>query len=164
MMVEIMNVGVEDLEQLLDCERSVWESFRGILPDEFLEEELRRFESEEVKESMMRFLKDPNAIVLVAKEEGQVVGFARGSVRAGVSHLGLIGVRVEWRKRGVGSSLLKEYIERSKQKRAHKVCLLTSVNLEPAIRLYVKAGFVPEGFLRRHYYGVDMIFYSKFLE
>ena len=163
-MAKIMSASVEDLEQLLDCERSVWESFRGVLPDEFLEEELRRYGSGEVKESMMRFLKDPNAIALVAKEGERVVGFARGGVRAGISHLGVIGVRVEWRRKGIGFSLLEEYIERSKQKGAHKVCLLTSVNLEPAIKLYVKAGFVPEGFLRRHFYRMDMIFYSKFLE
>jgi len=36
-------------------------------------------------------------------------------------------------------------------------------DLKPAIRLYIKVGFVPEGFLRKHVYGMDIIIYSKFL-
>jgi hypothetical protein len=32
------------------------------------------------------------------------------------------------------------------------------------VKLYADMGFVPEGFLRRHRLGVDMIIFSKFLE
>ena len=41
--------------------------------------------------------------------------------------------------------------------------LFTSANLHSAIRLYVKRGFVPEGCMRRHSHGLDLIIYSKFL-
>ena len=162
-MAKVRNASVDDLEQLLDCERSVWESLRGILPDDFLEEELRVYKSAKVKERKRRFLESPDSIGLVAEEKGQVVGFAEGTVGAGVSHLGIIGVRKEHRKRGIGSALLEEYIERSRQRGAHKVYLWTPKDLKPAIRLYIKVGFVPEGFLRKHVYGMDMIIYSKFL-
>jgi len=65
--------------------RSRYGKALGILPDEFLEEELRLYKSGEAREVTMRFLKDPNAIALLAKEEGKVVGFARGVVRASLT-------------------------------------------------------------------------------
>jgi len=123
--VKVRSASVDDLEQLLDCERSVWESLRGILPDDFLEEELRVYKSAKVKERKRRYLESPDSIALVAEEKGRVIGFAEVNVGAGVSHLGIIGVRKEHRKRGIGSALLEEHIVRSRQKGAHKVYLWT---------------------------------------
>jgi len=163
-MVRIRRADVNDVEQLLDCERSVWESLRGVLPDEFLEGELRRYGSAEARERTRRFLESPSSIVLVAEEEGRIVGFAEGSVAAGVSRLGVIGVREEYRRRGIGLRPLEEFVKESKRRGAHKVYLWTPAALKPAIKLYVKAGFVPEGFLRKHFHGMDMIIYSKLLE
>lgn len=162
-MARVRTVVLDDLERLLDCERSVLGSLRGILPDDFVEEELGRLEPGE-EEALKRFIEHPDSIVLIAEEEERVVGFALGNVRGGVGRLGFMGVRPEYRRRGIGSSLLEEYIERSRQRGAHKVWLWTQTALKPAIRLYVRAGFLPEGFLRRHSYGMDMVIYSKFLE
>lgn len=114
--------------------------------------------------TMYELEKNPIIIVLVAKEQNRVVGFVKGSIRAEVSHLGTICVRTVQCRKCIGYSFLKEYIERSKRKEAHKVYLLISVNLEPAIRLYIKAGSMSEGFLRRHFYGMSMIIYRKFLK
>ncbi len=99
MMVKVRNASVSDVEQLLDCEKAVWESLRGVLPDEFLEGELRRYGSAQARERTRRFLESPSSIVLVAEEEGRIVGFVEGSVAAGVSRLGVIGVREEYRRR-----------------------------------------------------------------
>ena len=82
---------------------------------------------------------------------------------AGVCHVGFLGVKKEYRGKGVGESLLNRFIEEAKKRKAHKIWLFTSPNLLPAIRLYIKKGFVPEGFLRRHNHGLDLIIYSKFL-
>ena len=98
-----------------------------------------------MRERIKRFLERPNSIVLVAEEEGRIIGFAEGSVTAGVSRLGVIGVRREYRGRGIGLRLLEEFIKESKRRGAHKVHLWTPVALKPAIKLYVEAGFVPEG-------------------
>jgi len=106
---------------------------------------LRRYKSAEVRERIKRFLERPSSIVLVAEEEGRIIGFAEGSVTAGVSRLGVIGVRREYRGRGIGLRLLEEFIKESKRRGAHKVHLWTPVALKPAIKLYVEAGFVPEG-------------------
>ena len=163
-MVKIRKANIDDLEQLLDCEKSVWESLQGLLSEEFLEEELKRYKSTEVKERTRRFMESPNSIVLVAEEKDQIVGFVEGSVRAGVSRLGIIGVRVEYRRRGIGHKLLEEFIKESIQKGAHKVYLWTPADLKYAIMFYINAGFVPEGFLRKHFYRMDMIILSRFLE
>lgn len=111
---------------------------RGVRPDEFLEGELRRYESAEVRERTKGFLESPSSIVLVAGEEGRIVGFAEGSVAARVSRLGVIGVREEYRGRGIGYRLLEEFVRESKRRGTHKVYLWTPAALKPAIRLYVE--------------------------
>jgi len=89
---------------------------------------------------------------------------ATGRVREdGVGMLGFLGIKKECRREGVGSQLLNRFLEEAKKRNAHKVWLFTSPNLHSAIGLYVKMGFVPEGYMRRHSYGLDLIIYSKFL-
>ncbi len=80
-----------------------------------------------------------------------------------VGILGFLGVEKDSRKTCLGSQLLNKFLEEAKKRGAHKVWLFTSPNLKNAIRLYVKTGFVPEGFMRQHSYGLDLIIYSKFL-
>lgn len=77
--------------------------------------------------------------------------------------LGFLAVTKECRGRGVGSRLLNRFIKEGRRRKAHKIWLFTSPHLVPAIRLYIKNGFLPEGFLRKHTRGLDMIIYSKFL-
>jgi len=164
-MTKIRVATIDDLEQMMDCKKSVWESWRGILPD--AEERLAKYESserEKIKDRVRRFMENPDNIVLVAEEENQIVGFVEGNVWAGVSYIAFIGVRPEHRGRGIGTNLLKEYIRRSRERGAHKVYVWTQVDLKSAIKLYLSAGFVPEGFLRRHFYKKDMMIFSKLLE
>jgi GNAT superfamily N-acetyltransferase len=100
----------------------------------------------------------------MAEEDKHIIGLATGMAREdGVGMLGFLGVRKEHRKTGVGSTLLKTFLEEARRRKAHKVWLFTSPNLHPAVRLYVENGFVPEGYMRRHSYGLDLIIYSKFL-
>ena len=59
---------------------------------------------------------------------------------------------------------MEKFIEESKNLGAAKITLNTAPTLKPAVKLYADMDFVPEGFLRRHRLGVDMIIFSKFLE
>jgi hypothetical protein len=147
MVVRVRDARVDDLDQVVDCQVSVFESFRGILPDSFVDGELKGLKSSEWRERFEKFLENPDTIALVAEEGGYILGVAYGNVRGGVSHLGFIGVKLEFRRRG-----------------AHKVSLWTVADLKDAVRLYVKKGFVPEGFMRKHNHKMDMIFYSYFLQ
>jgi len=110
-------------------------------------------------------LPNKEVIILIAEEGEKAIGLVAGRVREdGVGWIGFLGVKKEHRSKGVGSNLLDRFLEEAKKKNAHKVWLFTAPGLHLAIRLYVKAGFVPEGYMRRHSYGLDLIFYSKFLK
>ena len=82
-----------DIEGYLDCEARVWESLRGVLPDEFVERNLRWGRREGVVDAWLRVLGDPEWIVLVALEGGSVVGVVQGRVDwSRLSSLGFLGV------------------------------------------------------------------------
>ena len=154
---------VEDCENLHRCVIKTWESLREWLPASFVDPELRSMnEPEEVKKLRER-MDNKNEILLVAVENRQIVGVALGREAGGVCSLGFLAVAKECRGKGVGSRLLKRFILEGRRRKAHKIWLFTSPRLVPAIELYVRNGFLPEGLLRKHTRGLDMIIYSKFL-
>jgi len=102
--------------------------------------------------------------MLVAEENGEIVGLAQGRTnRGGYSWLGFMGVSPNNRRAGVGGGLLDEFIRRSRESGCTKVSLNTAPSLKPAIKLYTETGFIPEGYMRNHMHGLDLIFYSLFL-
>lgn len=155
----------QDIEGLLDCHAKVWESLRGVLPTSWIEDEIERLHQTDVENTVRRVIEDPMRIALVAEDEEEMVGFAMGrNDKSGLSWLSFMGVTATHRRRGIGRELVQKFMEESRLKGAYKVSLNTAPELEPAVKLYVSMGFVPEGFLRRHRYGVDLIIYSKFLD
>jgi len=163
-MVNIRPATVEDVEHILSCEMRIWESLREFLPDSFVNPNIEFLRRSETFGNYKRFLEDKEVVFLIALENDEIIGLATGRVREdGVGHLGFLGVRSEHRGKGVGSNLLQEYLKEAKKRNAHKVWLFTAPILHSAIKLYVKTGFVPEGYMRRHSFGLDLIFYSKFL-
>jgi len=163
-MVKIRPVTVEEMEPLLSCEIEIWESLREFLPDSFVNPNIEMLRRSETLDNFKRFLEDKEVILLIALENDEIIGLAMGRVREdGVGHLGFLGVRPKHRRKGVGSTLLQEYLKEARKRNAHKVWLFTAPSLQSAIKLYVKAGFIPEGYMRRHSFGLDLIFYSNFL-
>lgn len=154
---------VDDCESLQKCYIRIWESLREWLPDSFVGPELESMRKPADIKELRERIESKDGILLIAEENHEIVGMALGRETAGVSNLGFLGVKKECRSKGVGSKLLNRFIEETKNRGAHKVWLFTSPNLVPAITLYVKNGFLPEGFLRKHTRGLDMIIYSKFL-
>jgi ribosomal protein S18 acetylase RimI-like enzyme len=137
---------------------------REHLPEEFVERNLNWLRREGAKDAWINVLNNPSWIVLVAEEGKSIVGVAQGHVDWGnLSHLGFLGVDRGYRNRGIGRGLLDKFVERAWELGAEKISLETSPALKPAVKLYAEAGFLPEGFLRRHRLGVDMIVYSKFV-
>jgi ribosomal protein S18 acetylase RimI-like enzyme len=94
-------------------------------------------------------LGDPYVAVLVAEENGEVIGYAYAAVEghdyvslrgpAGVLHDIL--VDPGFRGRGVGRVLLDAALEFLKSRGAPRVVLSTAVGNEAAQRLFTKAGF-----------------------
>jgi ribosomal protein S18 acetylase RimI-like enzyme len=163
-MPEVRIVTVDDFEGLLKCYIEIWESLREWLPDSFVDAELENVHQTERQERFKQRIKSRDGIFLVAKENNEIVGVALGQESGGVCTIGFLGAKKEHRRKGVGASLLDRFVKEAKKRKAHKVSLHTSPNLLPAIKLYVNNGFIPEGFLRKHIRGLDVIVYSKFLE
>lgn len=163
--VRIRQASAEDLKRLQECETQIWESLREWLPDSFVNPNIDFIQRPEYMLNWQQMLQNTEVIYLLAEEDKEILGIATGRVREdGVGMLGFLGVKKKHRKEGLGSNLLKKFLEESKKRNAHKVWLFTSPNLHSAIRLYVKTGFVPEGYMRRHSHGLDLIIYSKFLD
>jgi len=164
-MARIRTATFNDLERVIDLELQVWESLREWLPDSFVNPNISYIQRPEYVQNWQQALSNKEVIMLIAEEGSDIVGLTTGRVREdGVGFIGFLGVKKEFRGKGIGSDLLGRFLEEARRKNAHKVWLFTAPSLHSAIGLYVKAGFVPEGYMRRHSYGLDLIFYSKFLD
>lgn len=162
-MLRVRFATADDCENLHECLVGTWESLREWLPDSFVDPELESMREPEAIKKLRERVENKDEILLIAEENHEIVGMALGRETAGVCGLGFLAVTKNCRGKGVGSRLLGRFIEEARGRKAHKVWLFTSPLLVPAIGLYVKNGFLPEGFLRRHTRGLDMIVYSKFL-
>jgi ribosomal protein S18 acetylase RimI-like enzyme len=163
--MEIGEMREENIESYMDCQARIWESLRDHLPKEYVERNLSWGMRQGARDAWLRAIGDPDWILLVAVEDGSVVGMAQGRVDwSRLSTLNFLGVDESYRRKGIARGLLERFVEESRSRDAAKVTLETSPTLRPAVKLYAEMGFVPEGFLSRHRLGVNMIVYSKFLE
>jgi len=162
--LDIRDAREDDLQGFIECYSKIWESLRGILPDQYVEEVLEEAGEPELSERILAAISDPARIMLVAEEDGKIVGLAQGRTNVGgYSWLGFMGVSPDHRRRGTARGILQEFIQRSREAGCTKVSLNTAPSLKPAIKLYADSGFIPEGYMRNHMHGLDLIFYSLFL-
>lgn len=164
-LVDIRRAREDDIPGYVGCYTSVWKSFRGILPEEYVEETIEEARHQLFLERARSMIADSDRLLLVAEKEGEIIGHAQGRLnRGGYSWLGFMGVSPDNRREGTGRALLNRFIEESREHGCTKVSLNTAPCLKPAIKLYVDMGFTPEGYMRNHMHGLDLIFYSLFLE
>jgi ribosomal-protein-alanine acetyltransferase len=125
--------------------------------DKLYEIEMKCFKKEAfTKQQIAQLLKNPNSISLIAKENGDIVGFIIGmlSVEDGslVGHILTIDVSPSHRRKGVGIKLLQE-IEKIFKDRQTIVCRLeVREDNVAALNLYQKLGYKEIGKLK-YYYG-----------
>ncbi|HEX2063932.1 MAG TPA: GNAT family N-acetyltransferase [Acidimicrobiales bacterium] len=94
---------------------------------------------------------DETAQRFVAEAAGEVVGQVKIELaRYGVADLSMW-VAEAWRRRGVGTALVRTALDWAAPSGAHKVALQVWPHNHAALALYRKFGFVEEGLLRRHY-------------
>ena len=155
----------EDVQGFIDCYSKVWKSFRGILPEQWVEKVIEEAGQPLFQEKIRSAIANTDRILLVAEKDGEIVGHAQGRVnRGGYSWLGFMGVSPDHRRRGIGRALLHKFIEESRKSGCTKVSLNTAPCLKPAVKLYADMGFIPEGYMRNHMHGLDYIFYSLFFD
>lgn len=101
------------------------------------------------------FLRDLNAVSLVAQVDGETAGFIMGSIeqhgKSLIGHIYTIDVASKHRRMGVGINLLKE-IEKNFVGKGAETCFLeVRTNNLAARRLYQKHGYVELGKLNNYY-------------
>lgn len=164
MLVRIRRATKRDVSEMIQCLHDVWAGLYGSLPRPWVSHELESLSGDQTLEQYKRAISEPHRILLVAHDAGTLTGVAMGfTFNYGVGNLVFMGVHPDHRRRGVGKALLKRFIREAKKRSCHKVMLRTAPSLYPAISLYTRHGFIPEGFLHQHIHGTDLIIYSKFL-
>ena len=163
-MVVVRRANEGDISGYLECYGQVWSSFQGILPDQYVSDVLTRLDQPTFKENIKSLLDRPDGLLLITEEKGKIIGHAQGRLnKGGYAWIGFMGVSPENRRQGIGRELLSAFIEESRRYGCTKVSLDTAPCLKPAIKLYTEVGFIPEGYMRNHMHGLDLIFYSYFL-
>jgi ribosomal protein S18 acetylase RimI-like enzyme len=80
----------------------------------------------------------------IAEYEGESVGYSLWLPEEGSAELCTLGVSVAWRGKGVGAALLQRYIADARQEGYTRLKLSVRPD-NPALRLYERAGFKPQG-------------------
>jgi len=98
-------------------------------------------------------------IILLAKQETKIVGFAvLDKAYGGVCFCRWLGVLPEYRKRGIGKELMKEWERLGRECGCHK---LEVAGQPTAKEFYQKAGLELEGKRKLSYFGIDQFIFGK---
>lgn len=88
---------------------------------------------------------------LVAVQDDQVVGYIGSQSTVDETDVMNIAVHPQWRRRGIGESLINSLIGELKNRGSHALTLEVRASNAPAIGLYEKLGFTQVG-CRKNYY------------
>ena len=88
---------------------------------------------------------------IVARVEGEVVGYAGIMLSLDEAHVTTIAVDPAWQRHGIGRRLLLNLVRAARARAARHLTLEVRVSNQPAQRLYHEFGFDTEG-LRKNYY------------
>lgn len=91
------------------------------------------------------------AVYFVADSKGEIAGYCGFWQVAGEGDITNIAVSPPYRRRGIGSRLLKRMTEEAENLGLGSLTLEVRKSNEPAKELYRKFGFEPVGFRRRYY-------------
>jgi ribosomal protein S18 acetylase RimI-like enzyme len=162
----IREMSESDISSCVDLSHRVrresWEKYeKEIYPQKLFEEELRRYSDE----TLSRFIQDKNSFAFVGVEKSEVIGLAMGRLtEGGLLDLSWICVDPLAQGKGIGKKLLNKVLEFAKNKGYHKIFAYTFPALAPTVSFYLRSGFVPEAYFRKHWYGLDFVMLSKWLE
>ena len=98
-------------------------------------------------------LQNVSSKYIVAKENGEIVGFAGIWYSVDDAHITNIVVRKSYRNKGIGSLWLEKLIELAKPKTS--LTLEVNTKNEIAQKLYLKYGFKNLGIRKKYYDGIE---------
>ncbi|MFW9962441.1 MAG: GNAT family N-acetyltransferase [Candidatus Sifarchaeia archaeon] len=103
------------------------------------------------------------SIFLIAEIDDEIVGTVTGFEEHDSMRVSSLGVHPEHQYRGIGTELFETLESIAIENKNHKLFLVTAWVMTEAIQLYRTLGYRKEGYLRSHYYGEDLIVFSKYL-
>ena len=104
-----------------------------------------------------------DALVLVAEIDNEIVGTVSGFKEHESMRVSSLGVHPHYQGRGIGTELLETLESAAIEDGNHKLFLVTAWAMTEAIQLYRHLGYRKEGYLRWHYYGEDLLVFSKYI-
>ncbi len=155
----------EDIESSIELSRTVrgktWEKYeKEVYPRKLLEEELKLYSYD----TFLRFIGDERKYGFVAVENEKIDGLAIGRLeQGGISDLSWICTALEAQGKGIGKELINKIVSYSKEKGCHKLFAYTTPYLVSTVSFYLASGFVPEAYLRKHWYKMDFLIMSRWL-
>lgn len=141
--MEFRPAAADDLETIRSIARDSWETdYPDIVSRETIEE---GFEEWYASGELARELREGDATMLLAVDDGDPVGFAHGIVSEEVGNVLRLYVRPGARGRGVGSDLLERTAERLGDEGADRLRAMVLENNEAGRAFYRAAGFESVG-------------------
>jgi GNAT superfamily N-acetyltransferase len=122
-----------------------------MLADDELGSQRERYEeplAESYEAAFAQIEKDPNHQLIVAEQNGEVVGTLHLMFLPSISYQGGLRAQVEsvrvdrrFQNQGIGSAMMRWTIDRAKQRGAHVIQLTTHQTRRDAHRFYERLGF-----------------------
>lgn len=117
------------------------------------------------KESYLAEMKNQFASYLVCDAGTQIAAYGGIWVVFEEAHITNVAVNAEFRRRGIGSTIMLELEKIAREQKALRIMLEVRPSNEPALRTYKKLGYLPTN-VRKEYYsdnGEDALIMIKLL-
>ena len=136
------------------------------LLDKFCEIENQCFDQEAfTKRQLSYLLTDYNSIALVAKTDSEIAGFIISQVEiendTPYGHIITINVGPSYRRKGIGTQMLKEIEKILKEKGVNECHLEVREDNSAALKLYQKSGYQKIAKLEKYYGNKNGLFLKK---
>lgn len=105
------------------------------------------------KQRVLRYIREPEVVVLVAKMAGELQGFAIMQFGESKAHLNLLAVKIRHRRRGLGQQLLRWLEETAKTAGTFKISLELRESNRTAHDFYRRLGYRPRQRIAGYYRG-----------
>lgn len=103
------------------------------------------------EKSVASELNNPLSLWLVAVDGDTVAGYIGSQTVLGETDMMNVAVHPDYRRQGIGETLIQSLVETLKEKGSHSLTLEVRASNDPAQKLYEKLGFTQVG-LRKNYY------------
>jgi len=152
-------VALGDVEGIVSIEREILEEDKRLMSKDYQHFRVANI----TPERYLSELKKQENIFIVAVESDQVVGVARGvELLGGVFNIEFMGVRKDFRKKGIGQKLIKGIEDEVKKRNIHKITF--QVYPDPIYTPFLEwCGYKKETTLRNHIFHQDLDIFAKFL-